>query len=289
MMEERSPRFVIVNADDLGLHESVNKAVIHAHRHGVVTSASIMACGTAFENAVMLVRTCPSLGIGVHLTLVDERSVAPADKVTTLVNKDGFMPRSYMAFARRWLTRQISLVDVVRELEAQVERVLQAGIRPSHFDSHQHVHCLPGIWRAILELAQKYRVPYVRLPYFDSLRADATLAQSAVRAGVNVMAWLRRQASSPTVKHADHVRGFAFSGHMTAPRLLSILNDIDPGLTEIMVHPGLPDEDLRKRYPQCEGFSREQDFEAVTNREVIDLCRVGAFTLASFAGLQRGL
>jgi hopanoid biosynthesis associated protein HpnK len=288
-MEERSPRFVIINADDFGLHEAVNKAVIHAHRHGVVTSASIMACGTAFEDAVMRGRTCPDLGIGVHLTLVEERPVAPVDQVTTLVNKEGFMPRSYTAFARRWLSRQISLRDVVRELEAQVNRVLQAGIVPSHFDSHQHVHCLPGMWRTILNLARKYHVPYVRLPRFDSLRADATVAQSAVRAGVNVLAWLRRRASVAEVRHADHVGGFAFSGRMTAPRLLSILNHVGPGLTEIMVHPGLLDEDLRRRYLNWRGFSWEQDFEAVTNREVIDLCRGGGFTLASFAGLQRGL
>ena len=72
------------------------------------------------------------------------------------------------------------------------------------------------------------------------------------------------------------------------------LHDADIPLTvypsaEIMVHPGLPDEDLRKRYAKWQGFSWEQDFEAVTNRDVIDLCRGGGFTLASFAGSQRGL
>jgi hopanoid biosynthesis associated protein HpnK len=288
-MEERRSRFVIINADDFGLHEAVNKAVVHAHQHGVVTSASIMACGTAFEDAVVRWRNCPGLGIGIHLTLVEERPVAPPDQVRSLVNKEGFMPRSYMAFAHRWLSRQISLGDVARELEAQVERVLRAGIMPSHFDSHQHVHCLPGIWRAILSLARKYHVPYVRLPRFDSLRADATVVETAVRAGVNMMAWLRGHASSSAVKHADHLGGLSFSGRMTVPRLLAILNSVSPGLTEIMVHPGLPDEDLRRRYVKWKGFSWEQDFEAVTNSEVIDLCRGGEFTLASFAGPERKL
>jgi len=288
-VKETGSRLVIINADDFGLHEAVNKAIVHAHRHGVVTSASIMACGTAFEDAVVRWRTCPDLGVGIHLTLVEERPVAPVDQVSTLVNKDGFLPRSYMAFARRWLSRRISLGDVVRELEAQVDKVLQAGIIPSHFDSHQHVHCLPGIWRTVVNLARKYHVPYVRLPRFDSLHADATAVQSAVRAGVNVMAWLRGQASSPTVKHADRLGGLAFSGRMTAPRLLSILNNVDPGLTEVMVHPGLPDEDLRRRYIQWNGFSWEQDFEAVTNRDVVDLCRGGRLTLTSFAGPQKRL
>jgi len=280
---------VVINADDFGLHEAVNKAIVYAHRHGVVTSASIMACGTAFEDAVVRWQTCPDLGIGIHLTLVEERPVSPVDTVKTLVNKEGFMPRSYLAFARRWLSRQISLLDVMRELEAQVERVLQAGIIPSHFDSHQHVHCLPGMWRTILDLARKHHVPYVRLPHFESLGADATVAKSAIRAGVNLMAWFRRKASVPAIRHADHVRGFAFSGGMTAPRLLSILNNVGPGLTEIMVHPGLPDEDLRRRYARWKGFSWEQDFEAVTNSEVIGLCQGDGFVLASFAGSQRRL
>lgn len=288
-MSGANSRLVIINADDFGLHEAVNRAIVHAHRHGVVTSASIMACGMAFEDAVVRWRTCPDLGVGIHLTLVEERPVAPVEEVTTLVNKEGFMPSSYMAFARRWLSRQICLADVVRELEAQVGRVFQAGIRPSHFDSHQHVHCLPGVWRTILDLARKYHVPYVRLPHFDSLWTDATMVQSAVRASVNLMAWLRRKVSTHAVRHADHGRGFAFSGHMTAPRLLSILKNVGPGLTEIMVHPGLPDEDLRKRYARWKGFSWEQDFEAVTNSEVVELCRRGEFALASFVGTQNGL
>jgi hypothetical protein len=74
---------------------------------------------------------------------------------------------------------------------------------------------------------------------------------------------------------------------MTPARLLSILKTIGPGLTEIMVHPGLPDDDLKKRYRQWKGFSWEQDHEAVTNAEVIKLCAEGGITLTNFARARR--
>lgn len=280
-----SPR-VVVNADDFGLHEAVNRAIVQGHKNGVVTSTSIMACGSAFEDAVEQGGACPSLGIGIHLTLVEERPVAPANQVPSLVNRSGVMADSYADFARRWLSRKIRLDDVMRELEAQVERVLRAGITPTHFDSHQHVHCLPGLWKVTVDLAKKYRVPYVRLPYFDSIVADATIVQSAVRLGVNVMGTLRRNVRTAGVRHADYVRGFAFSGRMTPARLLSILKTIGPGLTEIMVHPGLPDEDLRRRYQQWKGFSWEQDYNAVTNAAVIEFCAEEGVTLTSFVRPQ---
>jgi hopanoid biosynthesis associated protein HpnK len=279
---------VVVNADDFGLHKTVNKAIVQGHKSGVVTSTSIMACGSAFEDAVEQGRTCPGLGIGVHLTLVEERPVAVANQVPSIVNRSGVMHDSYADFARRWLSHQIRLDDVIRELEAQVERVLRAGITPTHFDSHQHVHCLPGLWKVTVDLAKKYRVPYVRLPYFDSIVADATIVQSAIRLGVNVLGTLRRNVRAVGVRHADHVRGFAFSGQMTPVRLLSILKTIGPGLTEIMVHPGLPDEDLRKCYRQWKGFSWEQDYEAVTDPSVIKFCAEGGITLTNFVYPQEG-
>ncbi len=276
-------RFVVINADDFGLHPNVNRAIIKGHCEGVVTSTSIMACGAAFDDAVLQSRKCPGLGIGVHLTLVEERPLTPADQVPSLVRRDGTMPDSYMDFSRQWMSRRIRLDDVRRELESQIERVLRAGITPSHLDSHQHVHCLPGMWKTTIELAKKYSIPYVRLPYFDSIRIDATPLQSAARWGVNIMAAIRRRKASPDVRHADHVKGFAFSGRMSSDRLMSILQTIRPGLTEIMVHPGIPDEELGRKYSHWKGFSWKQDLDAVTDPRIVTYCAEGGIALRNFS------
>lgn len=276
---------VVVNADDLGLHEAVNEGIVRAHREGIVTSASLIACGTAFEHALMQCRSCPELGLGIHLTLVEERPVAPIEKIPSLVDRDGVMPRTYSAFVRGWLTGKIRECDVHYELEAQVKRVLESGIRPSHLDSHQHVHCLPGVWKPTLDIAKKYAVPYVRIPTFESLWAGSeTPMMPAIRAGVNLMALLRRLADARHVRFADHLRGFAFSGRLTTSRLLAILETPRPGLTEVMVHPGLPDEDLRRRYRGWGDFGWEAELHALTDPRVVALCRQGDFALTSFAG-----
>ncbi len=281
-MDFSVPR-VVINADDLGLHPAVNQGICQAHLEGVVTSTSLIACGQAFNDALEKLRACPNLGVGIHLTLVEERPVAPTDKIPSLVDQDGVMPRFYGAFARDWLRGKICEGDVWYELEAQVRRVLESGIRPSHLDSHQHVHCLPGIWKVTLDLAKKYAIPYVRVPAFDSLWAEVSNPiLPAIRAGVNVMAWLRRLTGTWPVKFADQVRGFAFSGHMTTQRLLAILETPRPGLTEVMVHPGLPDRDLKHRYSRWGAFGWESELRTLTDPRVIARCRSGDFTLTSF-------
>ena len=285
--EQRS-RLIIVNADDFGLHVAVNKAIIHAYRHGVVTSASIMACGAAFEDAVMRWQTCPDLGIGVHLTLVEERPLSPIHMVSSLINRAGQMRPSYKKFAQDWCMGLIKKKDVEYEFEAQIERVLCHGIRPSHLDSHQHVHCLPGIWGLVLKIARKYQVPFVRMPAFDGLWCESKdLVTPILRAGINVMSFIRRRLGSSKVKFADCMRGTTFSGHMTVATLLQILNDVQSGVTEVLVHPGFPDESLRNRYSHWEGFIWGSDLQAVTDPRVIARCSKEDIKLVSFRNLNR--
>lgn len=284
LARSREAARVVVNADDLGLHEAVNEGILRAHQVGIVTSASLIACGRAFEHALVQCRSCPELGLGIHLTLVEERPVSPIEKIPSLVDRHGVMPRTYSAFARGWVSGKIRERDVHYELEAQVKRVVESGIRPSHLDSHQHVHCLPGVWKLTLNIAKKYAVPYVRISTFESLWTQAeTPLIPVIRAGVNLMALLRRLADGHCVRFADHLRGFAFSGRLTTSRLLAILETLPPGLTEVVVHPGLPDKDLRSRYCGWGDFGWEAELLALTDPRVVARCRQGDFALTSFA------
>lgn len=279
---------LVVNADDFGLHRAVNQGICRAHLEGVVTSTSLIACGQAFEDALKRLQKCPNLGVGIHLTLVEEQPVTPVEKIPSLVNRDGFMLRTYGSFTQAWLAGRIRERHVRYELEAQIERVLESGIHPSHLDSHQHVHCLPGVWNLTLELAKKYSIPYVRVPAFDSLWAEAdNLILPAIRAGVNLMASWRRLASTGPVRFADHARGFSFSGHMTTSRLLGILRTLRPGLTEIMVHPGFSDDDLKRRYGNWGEFSWGTELQALLDPQVLEYCHNGNFALTNFMRVER--
>src|SRR5213592_207307 len=147
---------VIVHGDDFGLSERINEGILQAHRHGILTSSSIMANGEAFDQAAALARSTPSLDVGVHLTLIEERPLLSAAEVSTLVNGDGRFHAHATRFGARYFSARINLEEVRRELEAQVEKVLAAGLVPSHLDSHQHVHVLSGILRIVVELSRKY-------------------------------------------------------------------------------------------------------------------------------------
>jgi predicted glycoside hydrolase/deacetylase ChbG (UPF0249 family) len=274
----------------MGLHSAINQGIAQAHQQGVVTSASIVACGEAFEDAVDILRACPALGAGVHLTLVEERPVSTARMVPSLVDRAGQMRSSYKHFARDWCMGLIKKQEVEYELEAQVERVLCHGIRPSHLDSHQHVHCLPGIWGLVIKIARKYHVPFVRMPAFDRLWCEGkSLAVPILRTGINLMSFLRRRFGSTEIKFADCMRGTAFSGHMTVLNLLRILDNARSGITEVLVHPGLSNESLRTRYRHWDGFSWDSDLQAVTDPRVIARCFKGDITLTSFARLIKSL
>ena len=143
----------IFNADDFGLSKGVNLGIIESYRNGVVRSTTIMAGMPGFEHAVSLSGEYPGLKIGIHLTLTAGKSVGGVYK--TLTDCDGhFLPLA--EFERLANSGDIDLHEVESECEAQIHKVLAAGITPDHFDSHHHTHNLPGIFTVFLKLAGKY-------------------------------------------------------------------------------------------------------------------------------------
>src|ERR1051325_10769491 len=126
----------------------MTEGAIRAHREGIVTACSIVADGVAFDDAVERLRDVPSLEVGVHLTLVEERALTTGES----------MPKSYVSFL---LSRR--RVDVERELRAQIEKVLATGLRVTHLNGHQHLHALPSIFAIVTRLAAEYGIGYVRV------------------------------------------------------------------------------------------------------------------------------
>ena len=150
---------LLVHADDFGLSEEVNEGILRAHRDGVLTSTSLMANGAAFEHAVGLTRTTPSLDVGIDLTLVEERPILDPREIPSLVDKDGRFHPHITTLAKLYLQGKIRPEEVHRELEAQIRKVRSHGVAISHADSHQHAHMLPDILRTTVELARSTTFP----------------------------------------------------------------------------------------------------------------------------------
>jgi predicted glycoside hydrolase/deacetylase ChbG (UPF0249 family) len=238
---------LVVNADDFGVSARINEGILLAHRTGIVTATSLMAVGRAFEQAVHLSREAPALDVGVHLTLVAERPLLA--RRSSLTGDDGRFPASAGAFLRDWLTGRIRRADVQAEWSAQIERVIDHGIRVTHLDSHQHVHILPGLADLSLQLAARYNIPFVRVPV-EELRGDRwpslhginrMLGATALRAS-----WaLARLTGAKEAKYRPlRFLGFQDGGRLDDLRLRRLFRALRPGRAyEIMCHPGFtPDE-----------------------------------------------
>lgn len=250
-------RTLVVNADDLGLTVGVNDGIFHAHDRGILTSASFMASAPAAANAIRGLRNRPALGIGVHLTLVDGAPTLPPDRVPTLVDDDGRFRPSWKPFIVACLLGRVSMQDVERELTAQIECVAFEGINVTHLDAHKHVHVYPPVFEVVTRLAERFRIPVIRVPY-EGTMADLPL-----------FAWAQqdyRLAASRGIATPQFV-GRKMTGVMTADALASAVRRLGPGQTELMVHPGYIDDALR-RLPTRLLASREREVELLTSTEI---------------------
>ncbi|MGL4362920.1 MAG: chitin disaccharide deacetylase [Cellulosilyticaceae bacterium] len=144
---------LIVNADDMGLCESVNYGIISAYQKGIVTSCTIMAGMPGFEHAIELLKQNPKLGTGVHMTLSLHRPVLENHK--TIVDKEGKFHRRITSE----LLENVDLEEVYQEFCAQIEKVQNTGIEVSHLDSHHHVHTLKELAPVIKRITEKYKLP----------------------------------------------------------------------------------------------------------------------------------
>src|SRR3984893_1624950 len=143
-MPNAGVRNLIVNADDLAWAEGVNRGIAEAHHNGIVTSTTILANGAAFASGVELVKATPSLGVGVHLNLSDGQPVSPPETVQSIVNDRGEFAGGPEALLLRIARRNLRLNEVEIEWESQIQKVVNAGIHPTHLDGQQHDHVLPG-------------------------------------------------------------------------------------------------------------------------------------------------
>lgn len=282
-------RAAIVNGDDFGLSPGVNKGVIEAYRRGILTSASLIAVGEAFEEAAMLAREHPGLSIGVHLVLVEGTPVLPPGEIPSLVTPDGRFLGSPGAFLARWLTGRIRLGEIRQEFEAQVAKVLDHGVQIDKLDSHMHLHLLPGIFETLLALAKRHRIRAIRLPREPVFNGGNPPGLRGLwRRGVLALlssAQVKKLAASDLF-FTDHFSGLAESGRVTEEDLFRILDNLKPGVTEIMVHPGYRDAVLEGWSRSCR-YQREREIQALTSPRVRGLIEERGIMLITYREVCR--
>lgn len=227
-------KYLIVNADDFGLCESINRGIIYAHENGIVNSTSILANGEAFESAVKMAHEHPNLNVGIHLCLIEEKPVLLPEKVRSLTENDNKFVRHWFKFIQRILIGKINLKELEDELHAQIQKVIKTGINPSHIDSHQHIHLLSPILKIIIKLANQYNIKRIRLP-IESFKWGFGLNKIFLFFAYLVS---KKLINENRAKFTHKFYGLAYSGNLSEERLMAILKSINEKESEIICHPG---------------------------------------------------
>jgi predicted glycoside hydrolase/deacetylase ChbG (UPF0249 family) len=245
------PARLILNADDFGLTRGINRAIAELHSAGALTSATLMANGPAFDDAVRIARAQPSLGIGCHVVLIDGLPLSPPETIPTLLGPDGkSFRRSLTDFFAAVLIGKVSEAEIFREAQAQITRIQQQGIALTHLDTHKHTHILPRVARPLLAVAERAGIPAIRNPFeprwSSAIGENPFLRRVLLRSFGYLQPLFAAlpQIRSGRIRTTRGTLGISATGSLNPTSLAAILSAIPEGTWELVCHPGYSDRDL---------------------------------------------
>jgi chitin disaccharide deacetylase len=287
-------RRLIINADDFGLTAGVNRAIVEAHEHGVVTSATLMANGPAFADAIDLARSRLRLGVGCHIVLVDGSPLLDATAVRSLLDRG----HSSGPLFREGITRLGALAllgrldenEIEAEATAQIRKLQAGGISVTHLDSHKHTHLFPRVLRPLLRAATRCGVKAIRNPFERMQGSQLSASPSLWRrwAEVGVLRGLTRQfreaVRQAEISTPDGTLAIVATGSLNERLLRLMVDNLPEGTWELVCHPGYNDADLRGIRTRLRE-SREQELRILTSSFTRDLLAANGIEMVSFREL----
>jgi len=260
----------VINADDLGVSRGATLGIIRAHLDGVVTSASLAPTGADYRHAVEATqKNCPELGIGLHFTLSAGKPISDPSDVPLLVDEKGYFRWEFVSLLRalRLQRRGDLLAQIEIELEAQLQKLLADGVMPDHINSERHVHLIPGIFEIIILAANRHDIPFVRagndvslgfvrIEHFKPVILRGGMLKFVLLQGLTHL----NKDKLQQVRSCNNFASYIFTGRLDLV-LKQILARVPEGVTEIMVHPGIPEESLNVNLgnPGLEHYLRLED------------------------------
>lgn len=272
-------RQLVVNADDLGLSESINRGIFEARERGIVTSASLLANSDAFDDAIRRARAIPALDIGVHLNIYRGVPLLPRERVPTLVDGDGRFFGSAGRIAWGLTTRRIDVREVEAEFRAQIEKVEVAGVSPSHLDGDKHLHLWPSVFKKVCALADEYGIRRVRL-------VRERLQLRWIPVGLTMLSrWDVPSARRRGLMVPDGTIGVG-EAPVDIDTLSRLLSAAKGERVEFVVHPGYVDQEFRDLQGSVSNklvCSREEELSVLEDPQARTLTERSGFVLRNQA------
>jgi chitin disaccharide deacetylase len=271
---------LIITADDFGAACEVNEAVEAAHRHGVLTAASLMISAGATADAIARARRMPTLRVGLHVVLVEGRPTLPAAAVSRLVDANGLFRSDMAAFGTLLSFSQQARCQLAAEITAQFEAFRDSGLILDHCNAHKHFHLHPIIGGLIASIGARFGLRAARVPLesghvLRKIERQTPWLPAPLTTPFALL--LRRCYRARGLLVPDHVFGLHWSGHMSAKRLLGLIRAMPNGISEIYLHPatgpfagGAP------------GYRHREELDALMAPEIGAACKEASLRLGGF-------
>ncbi len=275
MGNERAVRQLIVTADDFGLAPEVNEAIERGHREGILSTTSLMVAAPAAPDAVERAKRLPSLRVGLHVVLVNGRSILTPAQIPLLVNAEGEFANDLFAAGVRYFFTPGVRRELEAEIRAQFAAFAATGLPLDHVNAQNHMHVHPTVLSLIVKVGREYGARAVRIPYepfWQSWRAMRTGGAARLANAAFLAPWLtimRLRLKSAGMVTNDYVFGMHETGHMTASRVRSFVRNLPEGTSEVYVHPAT--HTWPQAFPPDYDFAGE--FAALIDPDVIRAVR----------------
>ena len=289
-------RRLIINADDFGLTAGVNRAIVEAHENGVVSSATLMANGRAFGQAVSLAQSTPGMGVGCHVVLVDGAPLLPQTQVHSLLDGSGNSAgdarfrEGISKFGALAMLGRLAADEIEAEATAQIRKLQASGIPVTHLDSHKHTHLFPRVLRPLLRAAQRCGVRAIRNPFEriqgSQLAASPSLWRRWAEVGVlrGFARHFREAVQQAGIATPDGTLAIVATGTLNDRLLRLMVENLPEGTWELVCHPGYNDADLQGIQTRLRE-SREQELRILTSQSTRDLLAANGVEMVSFRDL----
>jgi predicted glycoside hydrolase/deacetylase ChbG (UPF0249 family) len=249
-----SSRFLIINADDLGISPEVNRGVFTSYEHGVVTDSSLLIKGACSQEAITMIKKNPEFPVGIHIDL------------DLLLGWESPGKEKFTRQELHQLMNQSTFLKKIQgEIQEQIEAFLDTGLIPSHIDTHHHVHGFPQIFEILLEAMDRYGIQAIRF----NKAGYTLLGREDILSTSETAQWMEEALCN---------RGIVYPQLLIDPLSPFSLKEIPRGITELMVHPSSGGD-----------LWRQKDFAMIMDPSFMHSVREEGIGLISFSALESSL